>query len=461
MRLSKRKARSSKPRKSQDIQGSEIVSSVLDPGPNRDFPSRFVEICAEECVLRVPLVVVTPTYGGEEFAAESELDHIDDRDDEDPVPVIRVTFDQSDKNGDVQKAAIKGFRLETDLLRAIGRCLTAFPTITSLRLEDCGLATDQLSLLARLVVRATTLRELSLDYNTLPGGDLGPLLDPRARLESLSLRWCGVSDGGALSLAGALAYQDTGTSPLLSLNLTCNSITCEGARHLAEALRTNRILVCLLLAGNRIGDDGASWLAESLQRFPLTHSEARLRRRKNIQRLIQQKDTGEQQSAGKMPRTTQRPQGSVTERASLRRESSSSKDRKKEKASAQGVSEGPLVDEHPFMQEVVAEGGELWCVGNRVLAHLSLAYNHVGSPGMKALLAAVKYQDSIAAPSQQKGLSRLVLEGNSVPEESQDLTELREISQSRLSTAVPVTAPSPPPPRRSTEPRPQTPEIKG
>lgn len=70
------------------------------------------------------------------------------------------------------------------------------------------------------------------------------------------------------------------------LNLNFNLIGDEGALALATALRTNRTLLCLSLAGNRITDLGASYLAEVLSKFSLTHEETTLRRRKNFDAIL-------------------------------------------------------------------------------------------------------------------------------------------------------------------------------
>lgn len=48
------------------------------------------------------------------------------------------------------------------------------------------------------------------------------------------------------------------------LDLSCNQVGDEGVRHLASALRVNRTLLSLALANNKIGDKGATLLAEVL-----------------------------------------------------------------------------------------------------------------------------------------------------------------------------------------------------
>ena len=55
------------------------------------------------------------------------------------------------------------------------------------------------------------------------------------------------------------------------LDLSCNQVGDEGVHHLASALRMNRTLLSLALANNKIGDKGATLLAEVLISRSLEH----------------------------------------------------------------------------------------------------------------------------------------------------------------------------------------------
>ena len=76
-------------------------------------------------------------------------------------------------------------------------------------------------------------------------------------IEQLSLKCCCLGDAFCEVISPALA-----SSSLLSLDLSSNQITDEGAGHLARALRLNRTLLSLCLAGNRVGDEGVRALCE-------------------------------------------------------------------------------------------------------------------------------------------------------------------------------------------------------
>ena len=78
---------------------------------------------------------------------------------------------------------------------------------------------------------------------------------------SLDLGYSWLGDEGARALAEALKTNKA----LTSLNIHSNSIKADGARALAQALKTNKALTSLILRNNLIGADGARALAEVLK----------------------------------------------------------------------------------------------------------------------------------------------------------------------------------------------------
>ena len=94
-------------------------------------------------------------------------------------------------------------------------------------------------------------------------------------VQKLSLRYCGVTDLGALELSKALKTNIV----LTSLNLYGNEMTDDGATSLVGALRVNRSLRTLSLGRNKIGDRGATELATVLTEYALTHDETVQRRK--------------------------------------------------------------------------------------------------------------------------------------------------------------------------------------
>lgn len=77
-------------------------------------------------------------------------------------------------------------------------------------------------------------------------------------MEHLSLKCCCLGDAFCAAINPVLA----GNQTLLSLDLSSNHITDEGAEQLANVLRINRTILSLCLSGNRIGDNGVSELCK-------------------------------------------------------------------------------------------------------------------------------------------------------------------------------------------------------
>ena len=81
-------------------------------------------------------------------------------------------------------------------------------------------------------------------------------------IEKLILSRCLIKDEGAKALADALK---TNTS-LIALNLSNNNVEDKGAASLADALKTNTSLIELNLSNNNVEDEGAEALADALKR---------------------------------------------------------------------------------------------------------------------------------------------------------------------------------------------------
>jgi Ran GTPase-activating protein (RanGAP) involved in mRNA processing and transport len=95
-------------------------------------------------------------------------------------------------------------------------------------------------------------------------------LIPSTSVEVLQLEWnptigkCQTDDEKNHDVTPVYARLIEGDSPLVSLSLRCNGITCAGAKALAKALRQNKKLERLNLFQNEIRDEGALEIAYSL-----------------------------------------------------------------------------------------------------------------------------------------------------------------------------------------------------
>eukprot|EP00953_Heterococcus_sp_UTEX-ZZ885_P028217 15058-Heterococcus_DN1.PRE.3 len=127
------------------------------------------------------------------------------------------------------------------------------------------------AIFTHLRTAADRLSELVLDYN--PIGDAGvqplPALlkdSSNGQLESLSLRYCGITSAGCRSISSALTKAQVKGSDrgVRHLSLAGNAIGDAGAKAIAAALKLNVSLEELDLTGCSIGAEGCSAIAEAL-----------------------------------------------------------------------------------------------------------------------------------------------------------------------------------------------------
>lgn len=121
-----------------------------------------------------------------------------------------------------------------------------------------------------------TITEVSANGNPNKTQNFDLLLE-ETKLHSLSLRFCGINAEGAKNIAQRLHSFSTEIF-LTQLNLSSNFLGDEGAAEIAKSLRVNRTLLILNLADNQITDKGCEKIAETLQSFPLTAAEIKMRR---------------------------------------------------------------------------------------------------------------------------------------------------------------------------------------
>ncbi|XP_071501754.1 leucine-rich repeat-containing protein 71-like [Diadema antillarum] len=119
--------------------------------------------------------------------------------------------------------------------------------------------------------------------------------------------------------------------------------------------------------------------------------------------------------------------GSRAETMKVTKGKTKGKDKKQSEAESPDILEAinPLVAEQPESID-----GQLWIPGNRALINLNLARNQIGEAGMKALLLAVQYQQTLSTLSPHpalKGLMRLSIAKNGVSGECETYQKLHDL----------------------------------
>ncbi|CAH1709504.1 unnamed protein product [Aphis gossypii] len=146
-------------------------------------------------------------------------------------------------------------------------------TITKLSLTYFEVNQEILNNLSNyLKMEECLVHELVLDRINLSNLNYLCCLTPDIKVKKLWLRFCQLKDKGVNYLLDILD-ETSGKTQLNSLYLDCNGITCEGAKKIAQILRTNRTLKSLSLARNLIKDEGAFALMSVLSKFQLNSDE--------------------------------------------------------------------------------------------------------------------------------------------------------------------------------------------
>ena len=178
-------------------------------------------------------------------------------------------------------------------MRYISEALIRNTSLTELKMMGCNIEVTEENgpVVQKMLENNQTLQTLKLEFNRAISDTgahyIGRGLMHNTTLKCLSLPYCGITSEGVRSLAEILMVNrsleelhldgnkiaDEGVSYLAKgltnttlkcLSLQCCGITSEGARSLAEMLAVNRSLERLHLSGNKILDEGVSYLSKGL-----------------------------------------------------------------------------------------------------------------------------------------------------------------------------------------------------
>ncbi|XP_076646805.1 uncharacterized protein LOC143355653 [Halictus rubicundus] len=319
-----------------------------------------------------------------------------------------------------------------------------YNAITVLNLPDCRINAFGVMQIAEMLTNIGCLRDLNLDMNPNAQENFHLLCQPAGKLQFLTLRHCQISDEGAKKIANELQYRDPPNGPkLISLSLSNNRITCNGAAYLGSMLRTNRSLRSLSLVANRICDDGAWLIIRELKITTLTHEEVVDLRRRKFEELAIAEELLSKQSNDSVEEALKKNNKSRLVRNSSRRSKKSSID-----MSMQGLRTGSVVRDlesaqkkkvpedceknHPFRTECYPINGMLVSIGNLCLQYLDLSYNYLTKYTLRDLIKCLYYQNFLLLGDTSTGLLHVVLEGgNFETEDEANWTVLEELLENR------------------------------
>ncbi|KAK4471954.1 hypothetical protein MN116_004620 [Schistosoma mekongi] len=195
------------------------------------------------------------------------------------LPKIIVQQENPDKPETVTEVSIKGWRISNSQLDVLINCFAIMNKLSKLVFWRVGFTTEQITQLASFLSTNNTIKSLTIDANeALEIGTYAQLIDESNNLTKLQLRYCEIGPIETKSISLRLGTIQSVNKKLISLDLSGNRLGDEGAVYLAQALRTNRTLLTLSLSNNKIGDIGCISLAKVISQFFLTHEEIVYRR---------------------------------------------------------------------------------------------------------------------------------------------------------------------------------------
>ncbi|KAJ3352611.1 Leucine-rich repeat-containing protein 71 [Kappamyces sp. JEL0680] len=194
------------------------------------------------------------------------------------TPTINLEYtDSEEMDGEIlYKMELRGHKIPVGNLEVLARIShNSLSSLTNLTIWNGGLTDQHFQLVATLISNGP-IRHVALDAN--PGiseTSYASLLGDEAGIRTLSVRAAKIGDPGARSIATALKTNRV----LVGLDLFDNKIQKFGAEAIGEALKSNATLQSLSLAKNHIGDDGILYLSKGLGNIPLSSEEVAQRKK--------------------------------------------------------------------------------------------------------------------------------------------------------------------------------------
>ncbi|XP_030829382.1 leucine-rich repeat-containing protein 71 isoform X18 [Strongylocentrotus purpuratus] len=391
-------------------------------------------------------------------------------------PKIQVEMEKEDKPDTVTEIFIRGWKIDEIMVGIFKQCFPAIEKLHTINLWNTSLTQKTLKELSSFLPQCQNLKNLTIEGNPIPEEPWACLIGEDSIIVNLSLRHNKISEKGAKTLGQAISNEKSCNKNLLSLNLSNNKLGEAGAIDIMNGLRMNRVLLSLSLASNELTDKAAIYAGEILSRFPLTHTEVVERRKALSDKGSPERGSGKSPPPSRRAESKDRPgsvkSGSHLDKTDKKRDKSSKrKDGKKDKEETQkgGTKKDDKWKKAGFKMTLTAEtmkatkgktkgkdkkqseaespdileainpllaeqpesiDGQLWIPGNRALINLNVSRNNIGEPGMKALLLAIQYQQTLGTLSPHpalKGLMRLSIAKNSVDGQCETYQKLHEM----------------------------------
>ncbi|CAH0677883.1 unnamed protein product [Spodoptera exigua] len=323
--------------------------------------------------------------------------------------------------------------LSRKIIHAISLAVPYHSTLTRFTFRRSKLTCDIIYEISKLLP-ISNITEVCLDDSEVKEGNYYVLLEQYSQLKYLSLNRCNINDAICKKIFTNIDFGAPAATTLQLLDLACNEITDEGAKFIGQVLRLNRCLMHLNLSGNRITDEGFRPIIESLMEFPLKPDDIMTMRRRKITHIQSKMSVYlrclTDLKYGKGPEPLEDLDNSTCERKTLtkrlRKKSKKTTLHQSAEDVADVMTQGIVGDFYdPFASDnLVYKDDVAYCMGNFILCYLNLAYNNLEFPSVQRIRHALAYQDEVTKVRNETGLIRVVLDGNYIPQNCDELDEI-------------------------------------
>nr|XP_026500125.1 leucine-rich repeat-containing protein 71-like [Vanessa tameamea] len=343
------------------------------------------------------------------------------------------------------------FNINTKIIKVINLILPFHTTLHSLKIKRGGLTHAVLYEISKLLPHSN-ITDVCLDDNYLPEGNYYLLLEKLNSIRNLSLQRCHINDEVCKRIADLLYFAYPASKTLLTLDLASNCINDVGAECLGMMLRQNRTLLYMNISDNKITDVGANYILTHLISFPLTKDEKITKHFKHfkyftervevynrckdtILNRLKEEENKENQKYIRRLTKLGREQNIDKMKKLIVHFKDSSINQEAEKMTTEIVGEFKDVFDD---QNIVRENGQTYEIGNLRICYLNIAYNNLGYWSIRKIYDVLKYQNKINKPAECKGLLKIVLEGNNLPESCYELNAIEYFLKAAITDNIPL-----------------------
>ncbi|CAB3233316.1 unnamed protein product [Arctia plantaginis] len=330
------------------------------------------------------------------------------------------------------------------VIRAINLCLPFHSKLSRINIRNKELTHSALCEIAKMLPHSN-VTTICLDNSIIPQGRYQILIQNTSQLSYLSLNRCEINDDVCKEIGINLTFGKGASNSLNVLELASNDITDVGAEYLGKMLRTNRRLLHLNLAGNKITDIGGKALLTALMDFNLTCDEVLEIKTKRYNFLKENPPMFNRSLDQVMTIYDSCETFNVSIPPSSHNALSKVKTPRVRTTKPQELSRhlaATLVDEllDPYtIHNLELRNGTYFAKGNLILCSLNLAYNKLHYPFLKILDEVLAYQHHAQKTLSGTGLIRIVLDGNYMPTECQELNRIEAYLKFNIDQKQPET----------------------